>query len=83
MAGPESSLEELLRSFNTRPYSAKAEETGIQVKWGPLALGGRIVPAPLSVQDRAFTDEIDGKPVPQPRLSDARLAGPRLTEPRP
>ncbi len=39
-----------------------------------LALGGRLVPAPLSEQDRAFNAEIDGKPVPQPRLGDARLA---------
>jgi hypothetical protein len=45
------------------------------VKWGNLGLRGRIVPAPLGEQDGAFKDEIDGKPAPQVRLSDKRLAG--------
>jgi hypothetical protein len=73
MSGPEMSLDELGRSFAQRDYSAKMEDPGVQVKWGNLALGGHILPGPLSEQDRAFTAEIDGKPVPQVRLSDARL----------
>jgi hypothetical protein len=54
MSGPEQSVEELRRSLDDRSYSKKAEDPGIQVKWGNLALGGRIVPTPLSEQDRAF-----------------------------
>jgi hypothetical protein len=73
MSGPEQSLDELERSFAQRPYTAGADSPDIQVKWGNLALGGRIVPAPLAEQDRAFTNQIDGKPVPQVRLSDEKL----------
>ena len=73
MSGAETSLDEFVRTFDRRAYSAKADEPGIQLKWGNLALGGRIVPAPLAEQDRAFTDEIDGKPAPQVRLSDEKL----------
>jgi hypothetical protein len=63
ISGGEQSLGELLRRFDVRAYAAKVEGPAVQVKWGNLALGGRIVPAPLAEQDRAFSDEIDGKAV--------------------
>lgn len=56
-----------------QPYEANIEGDRVQVKWGNLALRGRIVPSPLAVQDRAFAGEIDGKPVPQIRLSNEKL----------
>jgi hypothetical protein len=54
-------------------YDAKIEGERVQAKWGNLALSGRIVPAPLAIQDRAFVGEVDGKPVPQVRLSNEKL----------
>ncbi len=74
MSGAEMPLDELEHSFLQRAYSAKLEDASVTAKWGNLGISGRIVPAQLALQDRAFHSEMDGKPVPQIRLSDAKLA---------
>ncbi len=73
MAGPETSLADLDRSFEHRTYSAQGAEPGVLITWGDLALRGGLTPAILAEQDREFLDQLNGKPVPQIRLSDEKL----------
>jgi hypothetical protein len=40
---------------------------------GKLGLSGATSPAAFAEQEKAFRDTLDGKPVPNVRLSDTRL----------
>jgi hypothetical protein len=67
-----------LEVFDRRLRATGFEGHGDGFEWrspaGVLALTGGLTPKPIAEQDAAFTERLNGKPVPYVRLSDEKLA---------
>lgn len=77
MEGGAGAIEEFDRRAAAWAFRADIEAGVAKLAWrtaaGELSLTGPVRPAAVSEQDRAFTELLDGKPVPLERLSGERL----------
>jgi len=60
--------------FIEEPPQVKVKDGAIDLKWAGLELTGLTKVATVEEHNAAFAARIDGKPAPEPRLSDEKLA---------